>query len=396
MLKKSIVFRNILIVIFLVFHQFVYFNSEGRNYEKGFPLAFEVEIVHRAIPSYPDSLTFEVTEKIDSTFNRANKNYDFHGSILVAKNGKLIYTNEYGYGDFKNKIKLNSNSAFQLASISKQFTAAAVLLLYEKNRISLDDSITKYFPELPYNRVTIRQLLNHTSGLPMYFWLAEHKWDKEIAPTNSEMIEMMSKYELPLYFRPGRKFDYSNTGYFILAALVEKVSGMSFGMFLETNIFKPLHMSNSFVHRFGHDCVKDNQLWGYRLNKRRRHTKISGTVNDGIVGDKNIYSTAEDMFRWINALNNGWIISKNTLDQMYTKGETRSGIKVPYGFGFRIKNKESEKVIYHDGKWNGFRTSIKQYPEQGLVIILLEHSSYRFPSKLINKVQTIVEKNFGA
>jgi len=333
---------------------------------------------------------------IDSTFNHANKWNDFNGSILIAKNGKLIYSNEYGYGDFANKVKLNSNSAFNLASVSKQFTAVAVLLLYERNLINLDDSITKYFPELPYNNTTIRQLLNHTSGMPMYFWLAEHKWEKDTTPTNSEMIEMMSEYKLPLYFGPGRRFDYSNTGYFILAALVEKVSGVSFGTFMETNIFKPLYMSNSFVYSYKHDSVRDNQLWGYRLNKRKRHLKISGNVNDGIVGDKNIYSTAEDMFRWINALNNGWIISKNTLEQMYTKGETKTGRKVPYGFGFRIKNRESGKVIYHSGKWNGFRSNVKQYPESDLVIILLEHSSYNYPSSLVNKVQTIIEENFGS
>jgi CubicO group peptidase (beta-lactamase class C family) len=395
MLKKNILISNILTVIFLVFHQFIYFNSIGRNYENVFPLESEVEFIHRSIPTYPDTLTFNISHKIDSTFNLANKRYDFHGSILVAKNGKLIHTSEYGYADFNNKTELNSNSAFQLASVSKQFTAAAVLLLYERNQINLDDTVTKYLPELPYNGITIRQLLNHTSGLPMYFWLAEHKWEKEIAPTNTEMIAMMGEYDLPLYFRPGRKFDYSNSGYFILAALVEKVSGKSFGAFIETNIFKPLHMSNSFVYSYGHDSVKNNQLWGYRTYKRKWHMKISGTVNDGIVGDKNIYSTAEDMLRWINALNNGWIISKNTLTQMYAKGETRYGRKVPYGFGFRISNRESGKVIYHDGKWNGFRTSIRQYPERDLVIILLEHSSYRSPSYLINKVDAIVEENFG-
>jgi CubicO group peptidase (beta-lactamase class C family) len=228
----------------------------------------------------------------------------------------------------------------------------------------------------------------------MYFWLAEHKWDKEMAPTNSEMMEMMSEYELPLYFEAGRKFDYSNTGYFVLASLVEKVSGMSFGSFVENNIFKPLQMSNSFVYSFGQDSVRDNQLLGYRLNKRRHHVEIRGTVNDGIVGDKNVYSTAKDMLRWTNALNKGWIISKNTLDQMYAKGETRTGRKVPYGFGFRLRETESQKIIYHDGKWNGFRTSIKQYTDSDLVIILLEHSSYHSPSNLVKNVHTIVEENF--
>ncbi len=396
MSNRNIVIRNIFIVTFLILHQSTYLNLVGRNYEEKFPTEFEKDLVQRVIPVYPESMTLKVSSKIDSIFHRANKKYNFNGSILVAKNGKLIYTNEYGYGDFKNKVPLNANSAFQLASVSKQFTAAAVLLLYERNLIGLDDSITKYFPELPYNDITIRQLLNHTSGLPMYFWLAEHRWEDETTPTNSQMIDMMADHKLPLYFKAGRKFDYSNTGYFVLAALVEKVSGESFGAFLETNIFKPLHMSNTYAYRYGHDTVKDNQLLGYRVNRRGRHIKISGTVNDGVVGDKNIYSTAEDMLRWVNGLNNGWILSQSTLDQMYTRGETTSGREVPYGFGFRIRNKESEKVIYHNGKWNGFRTSIKQYTESDVVIIMLEHSSYGYPSSLINKVQALVEENFDA
>ena len=396
MSNRNIVIRNIFIVTFLILHQSTYLNLVGRNYEEKFPTEFEKDLVQRVIPVYPESMTLKVSSKIDSIFHRANKKYNFNGSILVAKNGKLIYTNEYGYGDFKNKVPLNANSAFQLASVSKQFTAAAVLLLYERNLIGLDDSITKYFPELPYNDITIRQLLNHTSGLPMYFWLAEHRWEDETTPTNSQMIDMMADHKLPLYFKAGRKFDYSNTGYFVLAALVEKVSGESFGAFLETNIFKPLHMSNTYAYRYGHDSAKDNQLLGYRVNRRGRHIKISGTVNDGVVGDKNIYSTAEDMLRWVNGLNKGWILSQSTLDQMYTRGETNSGREVPYGFGFRIRNKESEKVIYHNGKWNGFRTSIKQYTESDVVIIMLEHSSYGYPSSLINKVQALVEENFDA
>ena len=120
-----------------------------------------------------------VSKKLDSIFKRVNKRHDFHGSVLVAKNGKLIFTNEYGYADFNKKTKLDKNSIFQLASVSKQFTATAVLILFERGMIGLDDQVIKYFPEFPYEKITIKHLLNHTSGLPKYFWLAEHKWKKE-------------------------------------------------------------------------------------------------------------------------------------------------------------------------------------------------------------------------
>ena len=347
-----------------------------------------------SIPIYPESLTQNVSKKLDSVLNRINKRHDFHGSVLVAKNGKLLFSNEYGYADFNKKIKLDKNSVFQLASVSKQFTATAILILYERGNIGLDDMVIKYYPEFPYENITIKHLLNHTSGLPKYFWLAEHKWNKEKPPVNSEMMEMMSVHNLPLFFKPGAMFDYSNTGYFVLASIVEKISGMDYGDFLENNIFKPLQMKNSFVYRFEQDEINENQLAGYRLYKRRWHGKISGTVNDAIVGDKNVYSTTEDLFKWINALNSGKIISKNSLKQMYTKGKTKYGREIPYGYGFRIDNKNSEKVIYHYGKWNGFSTSIMQYIDSDLVIITLEHSKYNSMNHLNNKVRTIVNQNF--
>jgi len=346
----------------------------------------------KEIPGYPDSVIQKMGLKIDSVFINANKRYDFHGSILVSKNGEKIFSKEYGYADFAKKTLLNSKSAFQLASVSKQFTAVAVLMLYEQGLVGLDDTLTKYFPELPYTRITIRQLLNHTSGLPIYFWLAEHKWKEEIAPTNEDMIALMAEQNLSLFFRPGAIFDYSNTGYLILAALVERLHGDLFSTFVEDNIFDPLDMDDSFVYSFGYTTTRANQLAGYRIYRRRYHIEIPCTVNDAVVGDKNIYSTGNDMLKWINGLNTYKLLKKETLELMYSKGETRYGRKIPYGFGFRINDRKEELHIYHDGKWNGFRTSIRQYPENDIVIIFLEHSSYSSPASIIKQVRSIVEE----
>ena len=348
-------------------------------------------IKKKEIPGYPDSVIQKMGMKIDSVFINANKRYDFHGSILVSKNGEKIFSKEYGYADFAKKTLLDSHSAFQLASVSKQFTAVAVLMLYEQGLIGLDDTLTNYFPELPYPRITIRQLLNHTSGLPIYFWLAEHKWKEEIPPTNEDMIALMAEQNLSLFFRPGAIFDYSNTGYLLLAALVERVSGEPFSTFVEDNIFDPLGMNDSFVYSFGYDTIRANQLAGYRIYRRRYHIAIPGTVNDAVVGDKNIYSTGNDMLKWINGLNTHKLLKKGTLEMMYTKGETRYGRKIPYGFGFRIDDRKEELIVFHDGKWNGFRTSIRQYPENDIVIIFLEHSSYSSPTSIIRQVRSIVE-----
>lgn len=352
------------------------------------------EIEHSLIERYNKTDTQKVSGKLDSLLHRINKSYDFHGSLLVAKNGKILYENQIGYADFSKKEPLNEAFSFQLASVSKQFTAAAIMLLYERNQIQLTDIVNNYFPDFPYKEVTIKNLLNHTAGLPKYFWVTDHKWKQEKAPTNSEMMAFLESNSVQRYFKPGSKFDYSNTGYFVLASIVEKVSGMSFGDFVKKNIFDPLQMKDSFVYSFENDSVKANQLEGYRLYKGWRHLKINSTVNDAIVGDKNVYSTCEDLFKWTNGLNNGKILSKESLDLMYTKGETVRGRKIPYGFGFRIDTK-NENTVYHHGKWNGFSTSLTQYPEDDLVIIVLEHTSYRGISSLNKKVKKIVEANFG-
>lgn len=346
------------------------------------------------IERYPETETQKLSHKLDSLLQRINKRHDFHGSLLVAKNGKILYNNQIGYADFKKKEPLNEASVFQLASVSKQFTAAAIMLLYERNQIQLKDTVNSYFPDFPYEHVTIKNLLNHTAGLPKYFWVAEHKWEQEKAPTNSEMMALLESSNVQRYFKPGRNFDYSNTGYIVLASIVEKVSGTSFSAFVKKNIFDPLEMKNSFVYSFENDSIKTNQLDGYRLYRGWRHLKINSTVNDAIVGDKNVYATSEDLFKWTLGLNNGKLLSKESLDLMYSKGETVYGRKVPYGFGFRIDTR-GQNTIYHHGKWNGFSTGLTQYPEDDLVVIVLEHTSYNAMTSLNKKVKKIVTENFG-
>ena len=342
---------------------------------------------------YPKKATTKVRSKLDSLLKRIHKRHDFHGAVLVAKNKKIVYQNQIGTADFKKKTLLNKESVFQLASVSKQFTAAAIMLLQQRNQLKLTDTVNTYFPNFPYKDVTIKTLLNHTGGLPKYFWIAEHKWQQKKAPSNNEMMELLTTSNVQRFFKPGRNFDYSNTGYFVLASIVEKISGISFGSFLKQNIFEPLQMTHSYVYSFENDSIRENQLDGYRLHRGWRHVKIRSTVNDAIVGDKNVYTTAEDLFKWTQGLNSGNLLSKKSLALMFTKGETIYGRKVPYGFGFRIDTKEKNS-IYHYGKWNGFSTGLTTYLEDDLVVIVLEHTSYNALKSLNRKIKNIVAKNF--
>jgi CubicO group peptidase (beta-lactamase class C family) len=345
------------------------------------------------IVQYSENATKKVRSKLDSLLKRIHKRHDFHGTILVAKDEKIVYQNQIGFADFKNKTALNKESIFQLASVSKQFTAAAIMLLNERNLLKLSDTVNRYFPNFPYKDVTIKNLLNHTAGLPKYFWIAEHKWQEKNAPTNSEMMQFLPASNVQRFFKAGRNFDYSNTGYFVLASIVEKISGTSFSSFLKQNIFEPLQMKRSYVYSFENDSIKDNQLSGYRLYRGWRHIKIPSTVNDAIVGDKNVYTTAEDLFKWTQGLSTGNILTKESLALMYSKGETIYGRKVPYGFGFRIDTK-GKHSIYHYGKWNGFSTGLTTYLEDNVVVIVLEHTSYNALKSLNRKIKKIVTENF--
>ena len=395
-MKKYI--KYISICLFLIISIFIFTSNNSddtkdnelldKNIEEDKLDKFSIPVEH-----YSKNSTKIVGHKLDSLLNRINKRHDFHGSILVAKDKKVVYQNQIGYADFRKKTPLNSESVFQLASVSKQFTAAAIMQLKEKNKLKLTDSVNAYFPDFPYKNITIKNLLNHTSGLPKYFWVAEHEWNENKPPTNKDLMEVLPISKAQRFFKPGRNFDYSNTGYFVLASIIEKVTGISFNQYLQKNIFEPLNMKNSYVYSYQNDTIRKNQLKGYRLYRGWKHIKIGNTVNDAIVGDKNVYSTLEDLFKWTYGLNSGLLITQESLDLMYTKGETIYGRKVPYGFGFRVDTR-NEKNIYHYGKWNGFSTALTNYIEEDIVVIVLEHTSYNSLKYLNKKIKKIVTENF--
>ena len=383
----------LLCIVCICFFAFGISDAEEEKIPEETKEIVETKKLDIALEYYPEEITKNVSKKLDSLLKRINKRHDFHGSVLVAKNNKIIYNNQVGYADFRRKVPLEKESVFQLASVSKQFTAAAIMYLKEQEKIHLTDTVTKYFPNFPYQDVTIKNLLNHTSGLPKYFWIAEHEWLKNEAPTNTDLMQLLPSSKAQRFFRPGRNFDYSNTGYFVLASIVEKVSGKSFNTYLKDNFFDPLEMKNTYVYSYQNDSIRKQQLKGYRLYRGWKHIPIGNTVNDAIVGDKNVYSTSEDLFKWTYALNSGLFLSQESLDLMYTEGKTIYGRKVPYGFGFRLDRK-NENYIYHYGKWNGFSTALTNYTEDDLVVIVLEHTSYNSLRHLNRRIKQIVFQNF--
>lgn len=328
--------------------------------------------------------------KIDSLLLDYQDRYRFNGNVLVADNKHIIYQGSFENSVLKKNTVLNQSSVFQLASISKQFTAMAVMMLKERGLVRYSDSLAKYIPDMPWPDVTIKHLLQHTGGLPNYMWVVEHYWKKDSPPSNAQIIELIRdhKDEMNLYFKPGTRFNYSNTGYMVLALLVESVTGQTFPAFMEENIFNPLGMNQSFVYpnSFSADT---SMLVGYRPY-RGRYISIPQTINDGSFGDKGVYSTTSDLYLWDQALNSEKLVSFKTLEEAFSPLMLKGKYKINYGFGFRIKEVDGKKIVYHHGRWNGFRTSIWRYPEGNSTIIILNNSSFSSIGGMERKIQRIL------
>jgi CubicO group peptidase (beta-lactamase class C family) len=194
-----------------------------------------------------------------------NKYFQFNGTILVAEKGKPIYQQALGYADYNSKRMLNDSSVFELASVSKQFTAMGIMILKDRKLLSYENNIKKYFPQLPYDNITIRNLLTHTSGIPSYEDQFEKNWDRKKIAFNKDIIDMLVQRHDTLFFQPGTKWKYSNTGYALLASIIEKVSGMSYNDFMAVNIFKPLGMNHTFIYNSRRTTKKvpDNYALGF-------------------------------------------------------------------------------------------------------------------------------------
>lgn len=331
-------------------------------------------------------------ENIRNYTSQLSQQFGFNGSILVAKNGKILFEEHIGRKDLRLKDPIDSTSTYQLASVSKQFTAAAILLLYQEGKLDLDDFATKYLTDFPYKNIKIRHLLNHTSGLPNYMYAAEKNWKSKTPPDNAAMLNLMAKLKMQSYFKPGERFDYSNTGYFVLASIVSKVSNQSLSDFLDNRFFKPLNLTNTYVHN-PNEISKKEELIGFR-RYGKSYIAIPFTVNDGVVGDKGVYSTASDLFKWNQSLTERTILNDSILSKAFLPGKTNSGKIVPYGFGFRLKQEADTELVYHNGVWNGFSTTLRRYKADDITIIILSNNSFHSITPISEKLREL-SKDFS-
>lgn len=299
----------------------------------------------------------------------------FQGVVLLATDGEVIFSKGYGFADNKGKEQLMQHSSFNLASVSKQFTAAGITLLKHQGKLSYSDELQKFIPELSfYNDVTIRHLLNHTSGIPDYLSLANDYIPENETVTTEKLIKVYSERKPSFKFKPGDKFQYSNIGYVLLAEIIERITDKSYADYLRKNIFQPLDMSHTKVFNLLSKDEPNNRVYGFKRKYLLFGKKLPSDLNrfDGVAGDGGIYSSAHDLFVWHQALLSGVFIPVEEITEVYQSGALNNGRKIGYGFGWFTNN---DGTVEHAGGWQGFASYLYRHPEDGKLIVVLDNTA---------------------
>ncbi len=303
-------------------------------------------------------------------------------SLLVVRDGKTVRAQGYGFSNVERQVPVKPETVFQSGSMGKQFTATAVMMLVEEEKIHLDDPLTKYFTDAPpaWNQVTVRQLLSHTAGFTDYPKNFNFRRDR----TEAEMLKIVEG--VPLAYPPGTKFDYSNLGYLTLGLLIHHVTGEFYGDFLQERIFRPLGMTTTQI--ISEADIVPNRAAGYRLVKGQLKNQewVAPTLNT--TADGSLYFSILDLAKWDTALNTEKLLKQSSLQQMWTIAKLNNGQSNPgdYGFGWFIESIRGHRIIEHEGEWQGFATQISRYVDDKLTIVVLTNAENAGPDDITHHV----------
>jgi len=328
----------------------------------------------------------ENTDKVDKLFAQWDSTVSPGAALAIIKDGKIIYERGYGMANLEHNIPITPTSVFRIGSTSKQITASCIAILALQGKISLDDDIRKYVPELPkYERpITIRHLVRHTSGIRDYLTLASvAAMTEDHFYTPEDTIELLARQKR-LNFLPGDEHLYSNSGYFLTGVIVHRVSGKTLNDFAQEHIFEPLGMKNTHYHD-DHTMVVKNRAAGYSPIKKG--FRIDMTTLDH-VGDGGIFTTVEDLFLWDQAFYNNKL-GKELMDLIQTPDVLNNGKKLTYAFGLDVDEYKGLKRVSHGGGFAGFRTQLTRFPEQKFSVVCLANLSTINPSKLCMQIADI-------
>ena len=370
----------VIIIIILINTLSSCFKKEDTFIEPEVVKALPVINVDSIFINLDENIIKKKAESIDKVFSNLRRKVGFNGTVLYAEQGRIIYNKAWGFRDIRNRRdSLQPYDKFQLSSVSKMFTAEAIMILKNEGKVDYDVDIREYIPEFPYEGITTRLLLNHRSGLPRYESMADTYWPDRKKPfLNEDMIEYYAKYQPSPYFKPDNGFNYSNVNYALLASIVERVTGTSFADFMRARIFDPLGMDNSFIYEMRPDTLVsaylENVVQGYYVDKRRPMQAPNEYLN-GVKGDKIMISNTEDMFKFWTAVDYGLLIPDSIQDEAFKPGSPKSRKrKDNYGFGWRIPSKYPG-CYFPYGWWKAYRSFFIRDDVNDKTIIILTNSN---------------------
>lgn len=356
------------------------------------PSKFTTNSANRLSPEEKLEL-LEKAEWVNQLLTNEGLNQQLNGTVLIAQKGVILYTAANGYADYRAKTPIALESAFQLASVSKTFTAVAIMQLYEAGLLQFDDLVTKFLPDFPYKAVTIRMLLNHRSGLGNYMSLAGKYGHVKLPFTNHHMHQMFVKHRPKLNYPTNTRFEYSNTGYAYLAYLVEVISGLPFEVYVNNKIFAPLGMYSAYVFNANHPPQRPDAVKGHKTTKWLVQNENDWVLN-GITGDKGVYANVNDLLLFDQALHHGNLLKPETKTLAFSPGSPEKKYEFAnYGFGFRMKKINGKTIIYHNGWWGGFKAAFRHYIEDDITLIALTNIDKKFPTPWICEQKLIFAGN---
>ena len=313
----------------------------------------------------------------------------FMGSVLVARGEEVLLSKGYGMANLEHSISNTSQTKFRIASLTKQFTATAILKLQEKNLLDVNDSLSTYLPNYPQGKqITIHQLLNHTAGIPSFTSFEDFKSKKRMAMELDELIAWFSGRSSD--FIPGDRFSYSNSGYIILTKIIEIVSDLTYADYLHYNIFKPLGMTDSGYDRAS--TILPNRAAGYTFTDREYQNAdfIDMSIPLGAGG---LYSTVEDLDKWSRSLDTDAVLSQASVDTMFAptvEVPNEENEQIYYGYGWKIDTQHNRQRVFHEGIIDGFNTFFTRYPDERVTIVVLSNLLLSPVEKMTKSIAAIV------
>ena len=356
-------------------------------------MRFTTDSVARPMPS-----DAELRSTLDTYLNEKHQRASFDGCVLLLDSGRVRYSSCLGLADRRTGETLTDTTLFELASCSKPFTASAILRLMEQGRLRLDDRVQQHLPELPYRDVTLRQLLAHTGGLPDYMELLEKHWPKDRIATNADVLAALVQHTPKPVFKPGKREEYSNTGYVLLASVIERITGHTYAQAMDELLFRPAGLERTRVYntRRSGEVIPAYAYGSLRDSTGAFHLPDSIPDEDyvrwldGITGDGTVNSNLHDLALWDAALRKGSVLSLASQDTMTTLQRTRKGEPTETGLGWFIDGGgNNERVAHHSGGWPGYATFVLRFLDRPLTVVVLSNTAYMRVDRIAKRVAEV-------